>query len=195
MFIKKITILIGLILCINHIVAQNIYEQELIKGIQAIFQANFEEGIPLLEKNINNKTIDKEGKSIASIALQLAYKITDNKSFNIITLKKELRNYKRKDRLYAIVKLGSDLGLYLFATCDAYELTSLINRGETVSLAMTKGKYSVMLGGCVNDHGSISCKESLSQKNAMLKECEGYLVNNGKCICFKAMNSVEEVTK
>lgn len=102
MFIKKITILIGLILCINHIVAQNIYEQELIKGIQAIFQANFEEGIPLLEKNINNKTIDKEGKSIASIALQLAYKITDNKSFNIITLKKELRNYKRKDGLYAM---------------------------------------------------------------------------------------------
>ena len=98
-------------------------------------------------------------------------------------------------RLYAIVKLGADLGLYLFTTCDAYELTSLINRGETVSLSMAKGKYSVMLGGCMNDHASISCKEPLSQKNTMLKECEGYLVNNGKCICFKAMNSVEEVTK
>jgi len=98
-------------------------------------------------------------------------------------------------RLYAIVKLGAGLGLYLFATCDAYELTSLINRGETVSLAMIKGQYSVMFGGCMNDHASIPCKESLSQKNAMLKEGEGYLVNNGKCICFKAMSSVEEVTK
>ena len=52
MYIKKITILIGLIFCINQIVAQNIYEKELIKGIQAIFQANFKVGIPLIEKKI-----------------------------------------------------------------------------------------------------------------------------------------------
>ena len=102
MSIKKITILIGLILCINHMAAQNIYEQELIKGIQAIFQANFEEGIPLIENNINKNQIDKEGKLIASIALQLAYYMTDNKSFNIITLKNELNNYERKDGLYAM---------------------------------------------------------------------------------------------
>ena len=102
MYIKKITILIGLIFCINQIVAQNIYEKELIKGIQAIFQADFKVGIPLIEKNLNNKTIDKEGKLIASIALQLAYYMTDNKSFDIIALKNELKNYKRKDGLYAM---------------------------------------------------------------------------------------------
>ena len=102
MYIKKITILIGLIFCINQIVAQNIYEKELIKGIQAIFQADFKVGIPLIEKNINNKTIDKEGKLIASIALQIAYDITDSKSFNINTLKNELENYDRKDGLYAM---------------------------------------------------------------------------------------------
>ena len=102
MYIKKITILIGLIFCINQIVAQNIYEKELIKGIQAIFQADFKVGIPLIEKNINNKTIDKEGKLIASIALQIAYNITDDKSFDINTLKNKLEKYDRKDGLYAM---------------------------------------------------------------------------------------------
>ena len=102
MYIKKITIFIGLIFCINQIVAQNIYEKELIKGIQAIFQADFKIGIPLIEKNINNKTIDKEGKLIASIALQIAYNITDDKSFDINTLKNKLERYDRKDGLYAM---------------------------------------------------------------------------------------------
>ena len=82
MLIKKITVLIGLILFFNHIVAQNIHEQERIKGIQAVFQAKFEDGINIIEKNINHPSIDETGKSIAMISLQAAYLYTNSDLFN-----------------------------------------------------------------------------------------------------------------
>lgn len=98
-------------------------------------------------------------------------------------------------RLLAIVKLGMGLGLYLFAACDAYELTALVNKGETVSLSMAKGKCSVVLGGCLNDHAAIQTKAPFAQKSVSVKEREGYFVSNGESVRFKAMSSLGEMMR
>ncbi|MBP3669091.1 MAG: hypothetical protein J6J26_05950 [Bacteroides sp.] len=103
MYIKKITILIGLIFCINQIVAQNLYEQELIKGIQAVSQGHFEQGIPLIENNINNPSVDKEGKTIGMISLQGAYLHTNNELFDLEKLKIAINDYGKKDILSATI--------------------------------------------------------------------------------------------
>ena len=92
MYVKKIIIIIGLILCNNPIIAQNIHEQELIKGIQAITQGHFEQGIPLIENNINNPFVDKEGKNTGMIMLQIAYLHTNNNRFNLNELKNTIND-------------------------------------------------------------------------------------------------------
>ena len=103
MYIEKIIIIIGLILCYNPIIAQNIHEQELIKGIQAITQGNFEQGIQLIENNINNPSVDKEGKIAGMISLQSAYLHTNNKSFDLEKLKIAIDDYDKKDILSATI--------------------------------------------------------------------------------------------
>jgi len=90
-------------------------------------------------------------------------------------------------RLLAIVKLGKDLALHLVVASDAHELTSLVNKGEAVALSMVRSDYSVMLGGCMNDHTSIVVKEAYSQKNAPVNEHEGYFIHKSTGIRFKTM--------
>ena len=103
MNIKNIIIIIGLILCNNPIVSQNIHEQELIKGIQAITQGHFEQGIPLIENNINNTFVDKEGKNTGMIMLQIAYLHTNNNRFNLNELKNAINDYDKKDIISATI--------------------------------------------------------------------------------------------
>ena len=103
MYVKKIIIIIGLILCNNPIIAQNIHEQELIKGIQAITQGHFEQGIPLIENNINNPFVDKEGKNTGMIMLQIAYLHTNNNRFNLNELKNTINDYNKKDIISATI--------------------------------------------------------------------------------------------
>ena len=95
-------------------------------------------------------------------------------------------------RLLAIIKLGKDLSLRMVATCDAYELTAMVNKGEATTLSMVRSDYSIMLGGSINDHASITTKTPYAQKGTILNEHEGYLVEKMNCTRFKAMSSVGE---
>lgn len=96
-------------------------------------------------------------------------------------------------RLLAMVKLGSGLNVYLIVAGEAYELATLTNKGEALSIAMAKGKYAIMLGGCISDHGAITTKVPYAQRNTVVKAYEGYLVDAGEVMCFKAMKNAEEV--
>lgn len=95
-------------------------------------------------------------------------------------------------RLLAIIKLGKDLSLRMVATCDAYELTSMVNKGEATTLSMVRSDYSIMLGGSINDHASITTKAPYAQKGTIVNEHEGYLVQKMNCTRFKAMSSLGE---
>ena len=93
------------------------------------------------------------------------------------------------NRLNAIIKLGKGLDLYLMVTGDALELASLCNKGEPVTVALARGKQSVMLGGCMNDHGSIQTRASYAQKTAPCDPGEGFYVNDLEFTEFKAMQN------
>lgn len=95
-------------------------------------------------------------------------------------------------RLLAIIKLGKDLSLQLIAACDAYELTSMVNKGEATTLSMVRSDCSVMLGGSVSDHSSITTKTAYANKSTIVNDYEGYLVQKMNCTQFKAMNHLGE---
>lgn len=95
-------------------------------------------------------------------------------------------------RLHAMVKLGSGLGIYLIVAGDAYTLTSFYNKGQPLSLALSKARQSVMLGGCMNDHGVIQTKAPSVFKNTAVKEREGIFACGGDYTAFKAMSNSEE---
>lgn len=95
-------------------------------------------------------------------------------------------------RLLAVIKLGKDLSLRLIASCDAYELTSMVNKGEATTLSMVRSDCSVMLGGSVNDHAAITTKTAYAQKGTVVNAHEGYLVQKMNCTRFKAMHHVGE---
>ena len=91
-------------------------------------------------------------------------------------------------RLLAIVKLGKGLELYLLAAGDAYELTGYFNKGEALTLAIGKAKQTVMLGGCMNDHGAIPTKATYSQKSVPVREHEGIFALDSSYTVFRAMD-------
>ena len=91
------------------------------------------------------------------------------------------------DRLRAIVKIGKGLGLYLIVAGDAFELSGFFTKGEAMTLALGKAKQAVMLGGCMNDHGSIPTKASFAQKSVPVRDHEGIMIRNGKTTVFRAM--------
>jgi len=97
-------------------------------------------------------------------------------------------------RLNAIIKIGTGLGLYLIAAGDAYGMASLVNKGEAVAHAMSHSKQLVMLGGCMNDHCTVSVKASYSQKNEVLNEKEGFFIGTDGIVRFKTMEPHREVT-
>jgi len=90
-------------------------------------------------------------------------------------------------RLLAVVKLGRGLGLYLLVAGDAYELTSLVNKGEALTVSLARGEQAVALGGCLNDHGAFQTKGSYSQKNTAFGHYEGSLILGGETVNFKRM--------
>lgn len=91
-------------------------------------------------------------------------------------------------RLLAIAKIGKGLDLYLVVSGDAYELSAFSSKGEPLTIALTKAKQVVMLGGCMNDHASIPVTASYSQKNVPLHEHEGLLISNS---CYTAFKPIE----
>lgn len=95
-------------------------------------------------------------------------------------------------RLQAIVKMGVGMGLCLIIADEAYSLASMVNKGEAVALSMAKGRFALVLGGTLNDHGAIQTKAPYSQKSMNVKEDEGYYICNGEPIRFKAMCRTEE---
>lgn len=96
------------------------------------------------------------------------------------------------DRLFAVIKLGNDLGLRLVAASDAYGLSAMVNKGEKIAVAMVRSDCAVMLGGCASDHASINTKMDYTSKSVQVDEFEGYLVQKMKCIRFKAMYHLGE---
>ena len=92
-------------------------------------------------------------------------------------------------RLYAVIKIGKGLGLYLIAAGDAFELARYYTKGEATTLALGKAKQAVMLGGSMNDHGAIPTKASYSysQKSVPVREYEGMMITEGNAVVFRAM--------
>jgi len=90
-------------------------------------------------------------------------------------------------RLLATVKLGKGLGLYLIVAGDAYELSSFFMKGEALTLALGKARQSILLGGCLNDHGAVTVKASFSQKSVPVREHEGFFVTNTEFTTFREM--------
>ncbi len=90
-------------------------------------------------------------------------------------------------RLTAVLRLGGNLDLYLLIAGDAYALSSLVNRGETVSMTASKGKQAVMSGGCMNDHAAIQTKAAYAQMGATLSEQEAIFIQNQQPVKFLAM--------
>lgn len=95
-------------------------------------------------------------------------------------------------RLQAMVKLAAGLDVYLLVAADAFGFASLVNKGEEVALALSKGKTVVALGGCLNDHGGISVKANYAQKCIAVKEREGFLIQNDEVTTFLAMDAKGE---
>ena len=95
-------------------------------------------------------------------------------------------------RLQAMVKLAAGLDVYLLVAADAFGFASLVNKGEEVALALSKGKTVVALGGCLNDHGGISVKANYAQKCIAVKEREGFLIQNDEITTFLAMDAKGE---
>lgn len=96
-------------------------------------------------------------------------------------------------RLQAMVKLAAGLDVYLLVAADAFGFASLVNKGEEVALALSKGKTVVALGGCLNDHGGISVKANYAQKCIAVKEREGFLIQNDEITTFLAMDAKGEL--
>lgn len=95
-------------------------------------------------------------------------------------------------RLQAMVKLAAGLDVCLLVAADAFGFASLVNKGEEVALALSKGKTVVALGGCLNDHGGISVKANYAQKCIAVKEREGFLIQNDEITTFLAMDAKGE---
>lgn len=88
-------------------------------------------------------------------------------------------------RLLAVVKIGRGLDLYLIVAGDAYELAGFSSKGEALTLALSKSKQAVILGGCMNDHAAISITASYNQKSVPVREHEGIFVANSSYTVFK----------
>ena len=97
-------------------------------------------------------------------------------------------NNESIDRLETIIKIGGDLGIYLVVAGDAYEFSSLRNQ-EKVTIMLSNGKQSVMLGGCMADHLAVAVTATSSQKNLVVNNKEGYFIFKGEPCRFKAMES------
>jgi hypothetical protein len=57
---------------------------------------------------------------------------------------------------------------------------------------MAHGKQLVLLGGCMNDHMTLTVKATYAQKNEAVNEYEGYFILNGDYVRFKAIHNAEE---
>lgn len=95
-------------------------------------------------------------------------------------------------RLQAIVKMGTGMEIYLIVADEAYALASMVNKGEAVALSMAKGKFTLTLGGTLNDHGAIQTKVTYTQKTIEVREDEGYYICSGEPLRFKTMCKTEE---
>lgn len=98
-------------------------------------------------------------------------------------------------RLLAIIKIGEGLGVYLMMAGDAYEMASLINKGEAVALSAARAQISVMLGGCMNDHAGIAVKAAHTLKSTAVKDHEGYHIHGNTYTHFKAMHDGGDVAR
>lgn len=91
-------------------------------------------------------------------------------------------------RLYAITRIGKGLNVYLLAAGMADDISKLCNQGEQLTCAMIAGQYSIVLGGCMNDHDVFKATNlAFNEKSASVEEFEGYFIVREKATRFKAM--------
>ena len=97
-------------------------------------------------------------------------------------------------RLLPIVKIGAGLGVYLLAAGDAFELSHQIGKGAPVTSALCRLPQSVLIGGCINDHGAMQAskaKLSYSQKEEPFADHTGVFCDDKDFIPFKLMRDKE----
>lgn len=91
-------------------------------------------------------------------------------------------------RLYAITRIGKGLDVYVLAAGMADDISKLCNQGEQLTCGMVSGYYSIVLGGCMNDHDVFKASNlAFNEKSAAVEEFEGYLIVREKATRFKAM--------
>jgi len=94
-------------------------------------------------------------------------------------------------RLEMLVRLGSGLDVYLIIAGDSSELAALHSAGEAVVNAIVNTGTSILLGMNFRAHRMFDADVSYSEKEAKLGQYEGYIMDAGKPIGFKAMHSEE----
>ena len=93
-------------------------------------------------------------------------------------------------RLRALVMMGAGLGVMLLAADNASALAMLVEYKEPLTILLAKGN-TVLLGGRALDHMSVELQMEATQKNAPLKQFEGWYKTAEGAKRFKAMDCRE----
>ncbi len=91
-------------------------------------------------------------------------------------------------RLEAIIRLGAGLDVFLYIAEEADTFCRLYAQGEPVSMLMVKENRAILLGGSFTSYPVFHSEMSGLEKNQVLGEWEGYWLDKGKTIRFKAMS-------
>lgn len=93
-------------------------------------------------------------------------------------------------RLRALVMMGVGLGVTLLAADNASALSMLVEYREPLTTLLAKGS-AVLLGGRALDHMAVELPLEATEKNAPLKQFEGWYKTAEGARRFKSMNSNE----
>ena len=93
-------------------------------------------------------------------------------------------------RMEAIIRLGEGLDVYLYIAEDADAFCRMHAQGEVVSVLMAKENTAILLGGSFTSYPVFHSEMSGLEKNQVLGEREGYLLQNEKTTKFKTMSMI-----
>lgn len=98
---------------------------------------------------------------------------------------------KTAARIGAIIRLGAGLHVNLIIAEEVDTFCRLCEQGETVCMLMARENSGILLGGSFQSYTVFGGDLSMTERMQALSEYEGYLLNKGKAVRFKAMKAAE----
>lgn len=92
--------------------------------------------------------------------------------------------------LEALVRLGKGLSVNLLVAGKCEDIVKLYNQGEALTMRLVNSQMSILLGGNFRMHNVFNADIPYGMQETPLGEHEGYFVNKGKAIQFKAMREM-----